>query len=118
MKTDGHVGGRRYVMAIGQSYGAQTGVTSDFHFTLLAFTSGTGHAIMCAIIMKLEKHVSDLPINWKLGIDITKEVETGETFLETHDSNMQSGASVGGQKCTYLPYFVFTSPNTSITSGY
>jgi hypothetical protein len=115
MKTDGHVGGRCYVMAAGQSEGAQTGVTSDIHFTLLAFTSGFGQAIMCAIIMKSEKHVSDLPISWKLGIDITKEVETGKTLLATYDDNMQSGASVGGPKCTYLgvsvPCFVCTSPN-------
>jgi hypothetical protein len=120
MKTDGHVGGRRYVMANGQSEGARTGVTSDIHFTLLAFTSGTGEAIMCAIIMKSEKHVADLPISWKLGIDITKEINTGQTLLETYDSNKQSGASIGGPRCTYLgitvPCFVCTSPNASITS--
>jgi hypothetical protein len=120
MKADSHVGGRRYVMASGQSEGARTGVTSDLHFTLLAFTSGTGEAILCAIIMKSEKHVSDLPISWKLGIDITKEVHTGETLLETYDNNKQSGASIGGPNCTYMgvkvPCFVCTSPNASITS--
>jgi hypothetical protein len=33
MKTDGHVGGHRYVMAPGQSKGAPTAVTSNIHFT-------------------------------------------------------------------------------------
>jgi hypothetical protein len=75
---------------------------------------------MCAIIMKSEKHVSEIPISWKLGIDITKEINTGQTLLETYDNNKQSGASIGGPRCTYLgvtvPCFVCTSPNASITS--
>jgi hypothetical protein len=120
MKNDGHVGGRRYIMGVNQIEGGRTGVVSDIHFTVLAFTSGTGHAIMCAIIMKSEKNVADLPISWKLGIDITKEIETGETLLEVYDNNMQNGVSIGGPKCTYLgktiPTFVCSSPNASITS--
>jgi hypothetical protein len=43
MKEYGHIGGRRYVMAVDQTEGAPTGVTStDIHFTVLAFTAGTG----------------------------------------------------------------------------
>jgi hypothetical protein len=120
MKNDGHVGGRRYVMGANQVEGGRTGVVSDIHCTVLAFTSGTGHAIMCAIIMKSDKDVADLPISWKLGIDISKEVQTGETLLEVYDNNQQTGVSIGGPKCTYLgktiPCFVCTSPNASITS--
>jgi hypothetical protein len=122
MKVDGHVGGTRYIMSAHQSEGGRTGVTSDIHFTLLAFTLGNGQAIMCAIVMKSEKDVNDLPLSWKLGIDITKNVETGETLLESFDKNMQTKASIGGPKCTYngitIPCFVCATPNASITSEY
>jgi hypothetical protein len=52
------------------------------NFTLLAFTSGTGEAMICAIIMKSKKHVLENPIRWKLAIDVTKEVHTRETMFK------------------------------------
>jgi hypothetical protein len=63
MKEDGHIGGRRYVMAADQIEGARTGVKNYLHFTVLAFTSGTGEAIMCAVILKSEKSVAAIPIS-------------------------------------------------------
>jgi hypothetical protein len=63
MKDDRNVGGRRYATAVDQLEGARTGCTSDIQFTVLALTSVTGVAIMCALILKSEKHVSDLPIS-------------------------------------------------------
>jgi hypothetical protein len=91
--------------------GACTGITSDIQFTLLVFTSETGEAIMCALILKSKKHVSEIPISWKLRIDITKEVQTGATLLEIYNNSLQSGVLIGGPKCTYqqktIPYFVF-----------
>jgi hypothetical protein len=117
MKNNGHVGGRRYVMGANQIKGGRTGVVSNIHFTVLAFISATGHAIMCAIIMKT---VADLPISWKLVIDISKEKETGEALLEVYNNNLQTGMSIGGPRCIYLgktiPCFVCLSPNASITS--
>jgi hypothetical protein len=101
MKNKGHVGGRRYVMGAKQVEGGRTGVVSDIHFTVLAFTSVTGHAIMCAIIMKSDKDVADLPISWKLGIYISAEVQTKETLLEVYNNNQQTGLSIGRTKCTY-----------------
>jgi hypothetical protein len=107
-------------MGANQVEGDRTGVVSDIHFTVLAFTSGTGHAIMCAIIMKSDKDVADLPISWKLGIDITKEVGTRDTLLEVYYNIRETGMSIGGPKCTYLgksiPCFVCSSPNARITS--
>jgi hypothetical protein len=107
-------------MGHGQNEGGRTGVTSDIHFTVLAFTLGTGDVVMCAIIMKSEKDVTDLPMSWTLGIDVSKEMHTGKTTLETYDLNYESGASIGGPKCTYLgktiPSFVCSAPNASITS--
>jgi hypothetical protein len=120
MKNDGHVGGRRHVMGANQIEGGRIGVVSDIYFTVLAFTSGTGNAIMCAIIMKLDKGVTDLPTSWKLEINISKEIKTSKTLLEVYNNNLQIGASIGGPKCAYLgrtiPCFVGTSPNASITS--
>jgi hypothetical protein len=119
MKDDGHIGGRRYVMARNQVKGARTGAATDIHFTVLAFTSGTGEVIMCAVIMKSEKDRADVPIIWSLGIDVSKDITTGETLLETYDYNYESGASIGGAKCTFrgrdLYCFVCVSPNASIT---
>jgi hypothetical protein len=120
MKEDGHIGGRRYIMAEGQVEGARTGVTSDLHFTVLPFMSGTGAAIMCAVVLKSDKSVEDLPISWKLGIDVSRNVRTGETLVETYDIAYADGVSIGGPKCTFegveLPCFVCCSPSASITS--
>jgi hypothetical protein len=120
MKDDGQIGGRRYVMAANQTEGARTGATSDIHFTVLAFTSGTGDVIMCAVIMKSEKTVSDLAVSWTLGIDVSKNVSDGQTLVEIYDNNVEAGVSIGGPKCTFkgkeIPCFVCTSPNASITS--
>jgi hypothetical protein len=120
MKDDGNVGGRLYVMAANQLEGARTGCTSDIHFTVLAFTNGYGVAIMCAVVMKSEKGISEIPLSWRLGIDVSKDVISGETLVEIFDNNLKSGVSTGGPTCTYnginLPCFVCTSPNASITS--
>jgi hypothetical protein len=75
---------------------------SDTHFTVLAFNLGSWGVVMCAIIMKSEKDVTDLPMSWTLGIDISKEMHTGKTTLETYDLNYKSVALIGGQKCTKL----------------
>jgi hypothetical protein len=66
--------------------------------------------------------VTDLPLSWKLGIDITKDVVTGEILLETFDNNMLTGALMGGTNCTYngisIPSFVCNTHKASITSEY
>jgi hypothetical protein len=37
----------------------------------LAFLSGTGEAVLCDIIFKSKQNVSEIPLSWKLGVDIT-----------------------------------------------
>jgi hypothetical protein len=54
-KNDGLIGGQRQVLGKNQKEGGRTSATTDLHFTVLAFTSGTGEPIMCAIILKSEK---------------------------------------------------------------
>jgi hypothetical protein len=89
--------------------GAQTGASTDLHFIVLAFLSGTGKAVLCAIIFKSEQNMSEIPISWKLGVDITVD-----------DVNNKKMAMQGGPTCTYIgkeiPAFFGTSPKASTTS--
>jgi hypothetical protein len=49
-----------------------TEATTDLHYTVLPFLSGTGDVpVLCAIIFKSEQSIKDIPINWKLGIYLT-----------------------------------------------
>jgi hypothetical protein len=70
--NDGRVGGELFIVPkIDNEAGAPTGSTTDLHFTVLGFISGTGEAVMCATIFKSEQPVSEIPISWKLGLDLT-----------------------------------------------
>ncbi len=40
--------------------GAPIGSTTDIHCTVLGFISGTGEAVMCAIIFKSDQPVSEI----------------------------------------------------------
>jgi hypothetical protein len=120
-KDDGHIGGEQFVLSRkGDDLGV-VGATTDMHFTVLCFTSGIGDPILCAVILKSSKDIKDIPISWKLGIDIRKDIQTGRTNYETFEMNYGEDKSfVGGPKCLYngnvLPCFVGCSPNASITS--
>jgi hypothetical protein len=83
-KNDGQIGGQRLIMGCNQKEGGRSSALTDLHFTVLAFTSGTGEPIMCAVILKSEKKVEELPMNWKLGIDATRNVTIEETENETY----------------------------------
>jgi hypothetical protein len=122
-KEDGHVGGEKFILAKDQTESGCTGTNTDLHFTVLAFTAGTGEAVMCAVILKSEKDIEKLPLTWKMGIDITKDLQTGETGFEVYERNGEEnggGAMIGGPTCyfngKYLPCFVGCSPKASITS--
>jgi hypothetical protein len=126
-KDDGHIGGEMFALSReGDDLGV-VGVTTDIPFTVLCFTSCIGEPIHCGVILKSSKDIKDIPISWKLGIDIRKDIETGRTTYETFELNYGLDFSedisiVGGPKCIYngkvLPYFrsVGCSTNASITS--
>jgi hypothetical protein len=123
MKSDENIGGSCYIMGYGQNKGGRTSVTLDIHFTVhlrLLWALGTRDVVMCVIIMRSEKDVTDLPMSWTLGIDVSKEMHTGKTTLETYNLNYKNGALIGGPKCVYLgktiPSFVCSAPNAPITS--
>jgi hypothetical protein len=54
------------------------------------------------VILKSNKNPSDIPINWKLGIDIMKEIKTGRKNCEILENNYGKGNVMdGGPQCTY-----------------
>jgi hypothetical protein len=78
-KTDGHLRGQRFVLPVGKTEVGWVGAINDQHFTMLVFTAATGHLIMVAVILKLEKSADEVPISWKLGVDWTKlNARTGD----------------------------------------
>ena len=90
---------------------APAGATTDLHFTVLPFISGTGEPVLCSIIFKSEQDISQIPINRKLGIDLT---------VEGTDADDMTKVAKGGPTCFYrgkeIPCFYGTSPKASITS--
>jgi hypothetical protein len=120
-KEDGNIGGRLFVLPVDSAEAGVTGVCTDLHFTVLCFTSGTGEPVLCAVILKSEKDIKDIPISWKLGIDIRRDIISGETDYEVLAQNVGNNKAMhGGPRCTFngktLPCFVGTSPKASITS--
>ena len=78
MKMDSIIGGTKYVTPADDECACPVGLTTDLHFTVLCFTSGTGDPIMCAIILKSERDIKYLPPSWKFGIDETIEMIPGD----------------------------------------
>ena len=75
-------GGETFILPKNDSEcGAPTGATTDLHYTMLPFISGTGEAVLCAIIFKSELDISEIPISWKTGIDITKDNDDEATVM-------------------------------------
>jgi hypothetical protein len=103
MKDDGFAGGQLFVLLV--KMGAQLvrkGATTNIHFTVLCFQSATGEPVLCKIILKSAKLISDIPLSWKMGIDIQKDIHTGDTRFQTFEANYGEGrACTGGPKCQY-----------------
>jgi hypothetical protein len=120
-KDDGHIGGRLYVLPRDKTEGGLLGITSDNHFTVMCFTSGTGKPVMCSIILKSNKDIKDVPIQWKWGFDVMRDPKTGETKFDLFRNNCgENKAMSGGPKCFFngqtIPCFVCCTPNASISS--
>jgi hypothetical protein len=118
--VDGKVGGRLYILPKDGSAVGLLGSVTDMHFTVLPFIAGTGERIVGGIILKLEKPIEQIPYNWRYGINITKQVLTGDDtdlFLLNTESDK---AMQGGPSCCFqgkeILCFVCTSPKASITS--
>jgi hypothetical protein len=82
MKQDGLVGGELHILPteINQNIEfGDCGATTDIHFSVLCFTNALGKPIQSAIILKSSKENNDIPLSWRVGVDIRKEAKTGET---------------------------------------
>ena len=122
-KNDGHVGGQKFIFSKEGDNTGTLGSNTDLHFTVLCFNNALGTPILCAVILKSKKTVSEIPLAWQFGIDITKNLQgdpNGNQVQFFLDNSGPDGAMCGGPECTYngktIPCFVGTSPNASITS--
>jgi hypothetical protein len=103
------VGGELFVVPkVDNEAGTPIGSTTNIHISVPCFLSSTGEAVMCVIIFKSYQPVSEIPISWKLGLDITCHVDDHSKVIAR------------GSTCTYLskriPCFFGTSPKASISS--
>ncbi len=90
--NDGRVGGELFVVPKEDNEaGAPTESTTDLHITVIRFVSGTGELAMHVIIFKSDQKLSEIPINWKTGIDL---------MVEGADDH--SKVMAGGPTCSYL----------------
>jgi hypothetical protein len=122
MKQDGLVGGELHVLPTDTSkeFGV-CGAVTDIHFSVLCFTNGLGIPVQAAIILKSSKDTTELPLSWKMGIDIRKKPENGETRFDFFKTNYGKDKVLqGGPTCfcngKEMPCFVGSSENASITS--
>jgi hypothetical protein len=119
-KTDGHIGGDLFGLPPGLTENGVKGACTDIHFSVLCFNNVYGDAIMCAIILKSKKDVSQVPANIKLGIDRTIKRNSGESKINTIEVNLQNEVMIGGPPCTYLgktiPCYIGCFDNARITS--
>jgi hypothetical protein len=112
MKEDGFAGGQLFLLPVDMgSQAGRNGATTDIHSTVPCFTSATGEPELCAVILKMSKEIQNIPLNWKMGIDILQDIYTGETRYKTFKKNYGEGkACTGGPTCKYkgkeIPFFV------------
>jgi hypothetical protein len=85
MKKNGHVGGEVYMLPNDNTEFGRTVTATDIHFTRTPK--------LCAVLLKSKKTAADIPFSWKLGVDITKEVKTGQTQCEIMQNNYAKATS-------------------------
>jgi hypothetical protein len=121
MKEDRFAAGQLFVLPV--ETGPQSGwngANTNLHFTVLCFPSATGEPVLYAAILKSTKTIEDIPLLWKIGIDIRKDIYTGETRFNTFEQNYGEGrAYTGNPKCKFIgkeiKCFVGCSPKAWIT---
>jgi hypothetical protein len=122
IKDDSYAGSQLFVLPVDMGcQGGQSGAPTNMHFSVLCFTSALGDPVLCAVILKSNIEIQDIPLKWKMGIDIQKDVAKGGTQFETFKQNYGEGpACTGGPICQYngkeILCFVGASPKACITS--
>jgi hypothetical protein len=84
MKEDGFAGGQLFCLATryGMPDKERSRGSTDIHYIILCFTSATREPVLCAVILKTTKEIQDIPLSWKMGIDIRKDIYSRETCYE------------------------------------
>jgi hypothetical protein len=67
-KDDGYNGKELLALPTDGSKFGVVGSTSDICFSKFCFASATGDPVLCAIILKSNCDIKDIPISWGLGI--------------------------------------------------
>ena len=69
--------------------------------------------------LEIIEKISEVPISWKLGIDIMSDLQGRNDFDLFVNNYGPESMMEGGPRCTYngieIPCFVCTSPKASIT---
>ena len=89
-KADGRAGNTKYIVERGTLPQTIICCTNDHRFTVLPFTSASGHAVCCVIIFQ---HANkELPILWKSGVDILVEP------VKNANGEIEYGLNIGEEK--------------------
>lgn len=121
MKTDGNVGGKKYMGETGRGCNKRA-ITTDIHFTVLPFTNGLGEPVMCSVIFtSSEKNNTQLKSDWITGIDVTVDATLDDDGVCFITNNSGVGKYMpSGPTCTCngieVPCYVAASPHGGITS--
>lgn len=62
------------------------------------FNNALGAPVLCAVILKSKKEVSDVPLSWQFGIDITKDLrgDIGGNDINFFLRNSEPGGAMSG----------------------
>jgi hypothetical protein len=107
--SDGHAGGQLFVLPAGEQSNGILGMVTDLHFTVLCLNAGNGEHVMCAVNLKSEKQIHELPYNWVFGIDLTKNILMWKT-----DAHMFEMSSSDGQAMSVGPTCIFNGKTVPI----
>ena len=115
-KDDGHVGGQKFMCEVGAIPQMKVS-TKDKHFTLMGFTSLSGEAVMCLLILTGVNEKVEV----ETGIDLTAPTYGDYDDDDYFDQNCGKGKMFPmGPECTFkgkrIPCMVRWSKKGSITS--
>jgi hypothetical protein len=121
----GHVDGQAFSLPVDCS-GTSAGIglpdgETEMKFSVYCFLNGLGETVLCAIILKSDRDVMEIPLSVRWGIDTSKPLNGGRTEVELFENNCGVGQAMqGGPVCNYkgkdVHCFVGTSEDGKLNS--